>query len=325
MASQPRNATGCLFFFGLFWLSLVGIFDCTMVPNLWKQAQTSHYLRAEATVLECRVIEEKGDDSTSYQPYFRYQYQVGNRILVNDKYRRGIKFSTGQRAADTEVNEHPVGSKLEVWYSPEDPTDSVVQKGLTGADLFIPMFMTPFNLIGLVFVLAPVLATRRGGPGGVPLVREGLGWRARLQYTHPAVSALMSLGACTFLAVFIVAFGSGMNPSLQVMQVTWSIVLLISLKVGYKTLLQNRQGANDLRVEPGRLEFSSGGQRIHCLSGDVREVAVRREEKKDSDGDITYTYEVDLHLHSGSRHPLKLWNDESQAQEFADWLRARLG
>lgn len=293
-------------------------------PGIWQQARTENYLTARATVLECRVIETQGDDSTSYRPYFRYQYEVGGQTHINDRYRGGPNISAGRKWAREEVDAHPVGSNLEIWYSPDNPAESVVEKGLTGMDLFLPMFLTPFNLIGLALMLGPLVGSRRSDPGGVPLVREGLGWRARMKYSHPVVSALVTLGAASFFGVFIVGFASLMHPSLLTMQIAWAVAAGLSLRAGYRAMVENRTGAGDLRVEPGRLEFSSEGQRIACRADEVGDVLLRREEKRDSDGDLSYRYAVDVHLQSGVSHSLRVWNSEEEAQEFVDWLKGHL-
>ena len=324
MASQPRSATGCIAIFGLIWCLGVGLFDFAIFPGLWKQIRAGSYQRAEATVLESRVIESKGDDSTSYRPYFRYQYRVDGITQVSDRYRYAMPMSGGPGPAHAAVEAQPVGSKLEVWYDPGSPAESVVDKQLSGLDLFLPMFMTPFNIIGFGLLLAPLWGRRSPGPGGVPVVREGLGWRARLQYSHPLLSVLGSLGALTFAGVFVVGFGTMMHPGLLIMQAAWAFILATSIWAGYKTAVSNRVGSGDLRIEPGRLEFKSGSQRISCGFSEVSEVAVRREEKRDSEGDISYAYEVDVHLQSGESHSLKVWNDESQARDFADWLKGHL-
>lgn len=324
MASQSRSAASGIFLFGLIWCSLIGVFDYVFFSGLSKQLGASRFVPTEATVVESRVVEHEGDDSTSYEPYLLYRYRVGGQDFQSDQHRRGMAFNGGRSDAQDMVDSHPVGSKLQIWYSPETPAQAVIEKNLSGMDLFFPMFLTPFNVVGLVLIMAPYLNSRRSGPGGVPVVREGLGWRARLKYTSPLGSVLGWLGALTFGGVFVVGLGSMMHPSLLLMQAAWTFVIGASLRGGFKSWQSNRAGAEDLRVQPGRVEFSCQGQPVSFSSADVREISIRREEKRDSDGDKTYSYEIDLHLQSGATYPLHSWTDEADANEFAEWLRGHV-
>lgn len=292
------------------------------LSGIYRQARAAHYVPAQATVLDARVIEKKGDESTSYEPYLQYRFSAGGRNFTGDRYRYGLHESK-RRQARALVNAHPVGSQLEIWYSPEDPNESVVDNQLCGRDAFMVMFLMPFNTIGLGLLLGPLLM-RRNGPGGVPVVREGMGWRVRLKYTHPLVAAFTSLGCLSFVAIFLVGLSSSMNPGMDTMRLTWMMVAGLSGWAAFKAAQSNRIGAGDLRIEPGRIEYSSGGQQESRPISEIAAIETNKIEKRDSDGDATYTYEVVLQLHSGESHPLHVWSSESQARTFADWLKNHL-
>ena len=166
---------------------------------------------------------------------------------------------------------------------------------------------------------------RRNGPGGVPVVREGMGWRVRLKYTHPLVAGFVSLGCLSFAAIFLVGFSSSMNPSLETMRLAWMAVGGLSGWAALNAAQSNRIGASDMRIEPGRVEYSYGSQRESRPISEIAAVEVKKIEKRDSDGDTTCTYEVELRLLSGESHGLHVWSGESQARAFADWLTTALG
>lgn len=313
---------GCMWIFGLIWILGVAAFDWSAFSGIYRQARAAYYTSAQSTVLEARVVEKKGDDSTSYEPYLQYRFSAGGKTWTGDRYRYGMHDSK-LRPAQAIVTAHPVGSQLEIFYSPEDPSESVVDNQLSGRDTFIVMFLMPFNAIGLGFLLGPLMM-RRNGPGGVPVVREGMGWRVRLKYTHPLAAAVASLGCLSFVAIFLVGLSSSMNPSMETMRLTWMMVAGLSGWAAFKAAQSNRIGAGDLRIEPGRIEYCSGGQRESRPISEITAVEINKLEKRDSDGDATYTFEVVLRLHSGDSHPLHVWSSESQACAFADWLKPHL-
>jgi len=327
MAAESKSTWGCLAIFGLIWLSGVAAFDCLTFPGLVRQWRASwQYSSTQGIVLESRVIEEKGDESTSYRPHIRYQYQVGETSLSGERYRFGMN-TPGHKLAFRTVHDHPPGSPIEVWYSPEDPGVAVLDRELSGQDLFIPMFLTPFNVVGLGFLLGPWLAARKG-PGGVPVVREGLGWRARLSYGHPLSAAIASLGGLSFLAIFVVGLSTGMNPGAEVMRLTWTAVLGLSGYIGLRTVQHNQLGKTDLRIEPGRVEFTPAGafgQRQSVATSEIEGLEIVTHERCDSEGTVTHTFELQLKLISGESHGLRQWNSRGQAQEFASWLQVVAG
>ncbi len=314
---------GFLSIFGLIWLLGVAAFDKLVFTGIYQQARAGHYISAQATVIDSRVVEKKGDDSTSYEPYLQYRFSAGGKDFSSDRYRYGMHDSSRRRSRAI-VEAHPVGSQLEIWYAPEDPEQSVVDNQLTGQDAFMVMFLMPFNTIGLGFLFSPLLM-RRNGPGGVPVVREGMGWRVRLKYTHPLVAGFVSLGCLSFAAIFLVGFSSSMNPSLETMRLAWMAVGGLSGWAALNAAQSNRIGASDMRIEPGRVEYSYGSQRESRPISEIAAVEVKKIEKRDSDGDTTCTYEVELRLLSGESHGLHVWSGESQARAFADWLTTALG
>jgi len=327
MATGSKSSWGCLALFGLIWLSGVSAFDWLTVPGLVRQWRASwQFSSTQGTVLESRVIEETGDDSPSYRPYIRYQYQVGESKLTGDRYRFGMK-TPGRKLAVRTVRDHPPGSPLEVWYSPENPENSVVDRELSGQDLFLPMFLTPFNVIGLGLLLGPWFAARRG-PGGIPVVREGLGWRARLGYAQPFSAALATLGCLSFVAIVVVSLSTGMNPSASLMRFTWTILLTLLAYTGFRTVKHNRLGKTDLRIEPGRLEFTPIGVsrlRQSAATSQVKGMELVTHERCDSEGVVAHTFELQLKLNNGESHGLRQWNSLGQAQNFANWLQSVAG
>lgn len=213
---------GCLFVFGLIWMAGVAAFDRLAFSGIYRQARAGQYRAAQATVVDSRVVESEGEDSTIYEPYLQYRFSVGGRFFTRDRFRYGMRQSD-LALAQTFVKTHPVGSQMEIWYSPEDPNESVIDKQLNGRDAFLAMFLMPFNAIGMGLLLGPLLLRPTD-----PDVGLGMGGRLRPEYSHPAVTAISSLGGLSFLAVFVVGLSTSMSPSLETMVLAWVTVAALS-------------------------------------------------------------------------------------------------
>ena len=92
------------------------------------------------------------DGKSTYRPKLRYTYSVAGKDYVGDRYRYG-RWATTAGWATQIVASHPVGSRVEVHYAPADPADGVLKVGVEGMDLFLAMFLLPFNLVALVFCI----------------------------------------------------------------------------------------------------------------------------------------------------------------------------
>lgn len=119
-----------------------------------------------------------------YSPYVAYAYDVDGVRRVNDRF--GIIKSSSSKAdaAQRFVEEHPIGSRIDVRYNPADPTDSVLDMADAPERSFVDEWMLTavgavFALFGAGFLLIISMEWRRRRapvpmPGGV-LRRRGRG------------------------------------------------------------------------------------------------------------------------------------------------------
>ncbi|MEM7782495.1 MAG: DUF3592 domain-containing protein, partial [Planctomycetota bacterium] len=140
----------------LFWTLIVGFFDVITGRNMWNQIRTRSFESVPGIILSSEVESHYDSDSgTNYRPKIKYEYVVNNQKLVNDSIRYGETSSNDSYAK--EFNDpHPFGSETPVFFDPQNPSDSVLETGIQGSDLFLLMFLTPFNIImvgGWILVL----------------------------------------------------------------------------------------------------------------------------------------------------------------------------
>ena len=227
--AKRGNGWGGLLFFALFWCTLTGVFVGFVVYSFWHAADAQLRFRpATGTVLESRVTTSSGSDSTTYGFGIRYRYTVGNQSFEGDRYAFGSgKASDGHGRASQLVREHPVGSKLTVYYDPAKPQQSVIERRVDPMMKFLVLFLQPFVLVGVGLIGALVvypfnrrrIANFLRRPADVPwkipswgrLERGFAGFTLQPKATRFGMlqSAVVSYGVTSFLSIFVVGFAFG--------------------------------------------------------------------------------------------------------------------
>ena len=75
-------------------------------------------------------VEIAGGEAKSLRPKVRYQYKVGGQLYENDQVRAGDKFlliMTSQQAHQT-VERYPTGASVNIFYNPDNPAESALEK-----------------------------------------------------------------------------------------------------------------------------------------------------------------------------------------------------
>lgn len=227
--SSRRTGWGGLLFFAVFWCSLTGIFAGFVVYSFWRAADAQlRYLPAEGTVLSSEVTSSSDSDGTTYGFGVRYRYTVGGQSFEGDRYAFGSgKASDGRGRARTLVKQHPVGSKLTVYYDPAKPQQSVIERHVDPTMKFLLLFLQPFILVGVgligALVMYPFNRRRVAGflqrPADVPwripswgqLERGFAGFMLQPKATGFGMlqAALVGYGLTSFVSIFVVGFAFG--------------------------------------------------------------------------------------------------------------------
>ena len=272
--------------------------------------------------------------STTYSPKIMYAYRVNGKEYTGDRYRYGQMSSNDGRARRV-VAEYPAGRQIDVHYAAADPADSVLFTGLEGADLFLPMFMTPFNFIMLAIWTVPFSKLLRRGSrvGNTKLLDDGYEARLRLVDFGPVAVGAVVAAVLAFVGTFIIGFGFGFNPELPVMYVAWGIILGAGVLASVWRHRRIADGQFDLVIDDlnHRLTLPrTQGRKVAIVvdAEHTRSIEVERLSKRGSKGGTCYTYAPTLVIAESSqsqrREKLVEWSDEARANELADWLRERL-
>ena len=98
-------------------------------------------------VIESELERHRGEDGTTYSALVVYRYSLDGGEFESDRVWIGGNYSTSNRAEmQAVVREYPVGNRVTVYYSPDDPAQSVLKPGA-----FISSYVC-FG-IGMVFLV----------------------------------------------------------------------------------------------------------------------------------------------------------------------------
>jgi hypothetical protein len=121
---------GCGYFLAVSLTGLMLTIDGVSASRAFRQIRAAGYPTVTGVMLKSEVGIYNDDDSTGYSPIVQYSYSVAGKRYVGNQYRYGREESNDKEWAMGIVAWHPVGSQVEVHYSPTDPNDPVLLVGL---------------------------------------------------------------------------------------------------------------------------------------------------------------------------------------------------
>lgn len=155
MNAKPISATskakGCstvggVLFGGIFFAA-GAFFLWILVVNsmlLWSKAR--NWPTAEATISEAKIVESHDSDGSTYRAAFKYEYTIDGKQFSNDRYGL-MRFSGSRRGAKKRLNQHPVGSKITIYYDPLEPEESLMNRQL-GWEMLLGLIPIVFIVVG---------------------------------------------------------------------------------------------------------------------------------------------------------------------------------
>jgi hypothetical protein len=340
-SAKPPNKSG--FFSGTFmliWLlgwtvaTLVGdaIWTMTMV---W-QAETSSYVSTAGTIVESKVETGSGSEGeTTYSAKVDFEYQVGGQKYRGNRISYATRFTSGRKAARNTVRRYPRGKQVTVYYSPAKPAAAVLEPGIRGSDFFLPLCLTPFNLITIGGWYAVIASRRKGRPLGLSVRDNGLNVVAMLYNVRPITAAGVALLIASFVLIFVCGFEIIPAPTDWVVVGAWCTALGAAAWA-YAVFRQPRTRLEYDQLS-GRITIvQSDGQEHAFTSSAVARVGVDEvggkaaglPEQQDSDGQrltnvsptITYRDAQDVE----QTVSLANWSSREAAEWTAAWLRQTL-
>jgi hypothetical protein len=308
--------------------------DAFLGWNAYWQVRAQGFATTAGIVTHSEVESHQGDHGPVFSADLKYKYHAAGKQYSGDRYRYGQGSSNDDNARRI-VADHPVGKQVAVYYHPGNPADALLRPGLDGSDLFLAMFLLPFNLVLLAVwsVLGGQVWYRMVQPpaGGAKVWDDGFQARVRLTQISPFAVGAVAAGVTAFVAIFIVAFGfGGFHPPLQVMHAAWPVILAAGLLgyVGYWRRLA--QGGRDLVIDAtgGKVKLPrTMGRKTDVVLplADIRDVELQRVARGWSGNEPWYWYVPTLVVADAGGSPrhekLVEWWNEGRAEGLASWLR----
>ena len=338
-----KNRYGCLviflIFFTLFWTAMVGIFDTIFISDFVRREQAQSFPSTKGTIMRSYIKETQGSRRSAdptYGPEIDFTFEVNGKTYSSDTYRYGDWGSSDRSLAESAVGRYVVGQQVVVYYNPNDPSDAILERDTQGMDLFSLLAITPFNLImlGLWGFLATMLKRKISKlPAGGVLIKQYQGrTHIRLPESTPLATAGGTALGISFVSIFIVFFGFGANPSMLTIQIVWACVIIPSVIVYIKMKFDIGSGKKDLVIDDtnGILSLAQTldrNEHVIVQLDDVTEVIMERVAIQTRKG-TRFQFAAALVYTEGDKSiksRLIEWYDEDRANQFADWLRDRLG
>jgi hypothetical protein len=238
---QPENFRSKLGIaaFILFWSALTLTFDVYGGWGAVRQILATGYAHVPGRMLKCELKVHHGK-GVSYSVEMKYAYEVAGIAYQGTTYRHGFGRSS-REFAEPLVQAFFPGQPVEVYFNPRDPSDAVLQPGIGGTDLFMAMFMTPFNVIMFACWGGLWARLRFGTTGGVRPREDRFERRLAVARWKPVYAACLAAAGASFVSIFLVGFPTGMDPSLPVATGTW-VVILCSAAAAWIWTVRNVSG-----------------------------------------------------------------------------------
>lgn len=319
--------------FGLIWTAFVGSFDGFILYNQFRQIRATGFPQTTGTVTRSEVTRHRGSKGgTTYGVKIEYTYRINGTTFEGGRFRYGNFSSSDSGWAHTAVRDNPVGASIPVFYNPQNPGDAVLKPGANGGDLFLILFLTPFNMIMLGLWAAAFTTIRSkfrpSVAGGVKWTGDGRFIRVRLPRYSPLVSCLVVIGVGSFISIFVVGISTGFHPSMRAMLITWVILLGCGIGVATWVHMKQSRGSSDLVINQAErtveLPATFGRKQRQTVScSAISGIGVETIARRGSKGGTSYSYAVMLQQ-AGGGEKLTDWHDEQRAESFAAWLRERM-
>ena len=178
----------------------VGMLLLSVLPTLYDWARMQWWQPVPATVVAARLETSRSSKSSSYTVKATYRYQVagreyqGERVAISGG---GDNVGDFQEALGARLEQAlRDGAPVQVWVSPSDPADAVIDRSLRPGLLALKMvFVVVFGGVGvglLMYVLRPTRAPQgRAGSGAQSLAP---GMPGRVERTPGGVAMYFPAG-----------------------------------------------------------------------------------------------------------------------------------
>jgi hypothetical protein len=324
-----------LVFFGLFWSSLVLVFDGICGYGFVNQLRAQCFPHVTGNITQSETTIEHDSDGSTTGVDIRYHYEVDGKPFEGTRYRYAAGSSSDSKWAHDAVARYAVGSEVPVFYDPHNPAESLLSPGLDGSNFMWLVFLTPFNMVMLGLWVGAGFMIRdkffKSANAGVKVIEDGRLVRVRLPRFSPWLTGLATTGLIGFIEMFLLAFTAGFHPKTGIAMAAFFVAYGGGIGVAVWQSWKIRSGQADLLIDQvdGYIEFPlTFGRKVRkrVSAKDIGGVSVDTVASTGSKGGTSYTYAPTIVVRDQKPSDGKLaeWSSEARAEQLADWLRPRL-
>lgn len=288
-----------------------------MALMLGGQWLTGFWPSVEGRIIEVGREREYSSGEWLYCPTVRYEYEVGGTRYEGDRYRRSRFCASNWQAADVAVvTAAGVGDPVRVHYDPDDPADAVLDAGPGLPELLAPLFLLPFNMFALGWLLGRSLTP------GVVYEDTGPMQVARLPMVGPLRFVLGVVMMAGFVLFLVCALLLNLMTEPLVESMWLGVGALAVVAVVFK-VVWNRARPRLLRVHTDGVTLASG--RLVPI-GRLQCVGVRAGEPRPPHPTYHTVELVAGAQGKGTTETIYVaeFPSEAEATRLADWLRRHI-
>lgn len=335
----PLAFTAAIFgFVALVWTAPTLFVDYFVASAAIRHYGEIDFPKTEGQIAASELEPNTGGGEAGYRRKIVYQYRVEGHDYEGNRIRFDEDSSDSLSEAREIVGAYPVGLAVDVFYDPNDPSQSALTTGLGGADLMWAMLLLPFNLFAVwLWTVVGRTAHRRfvkPPAGGASISCDGFKTRVRLSGASAlATGAIHSSGAAWITAILLI-LAKGIDPPFSLVAALWLVVAAEGLRAYIVRRGTFGRKNRVLVIDESRRELllpkMYGRKDVLLIPFDkMTGLEVKIVEKEDSDGLAYVRFAPSLTFTSGDgshrRAKVVEWWNRADAYEFASWLRERLG
>jgi hypothetical protein len=302
---------------------------------MYHQYKANSFPKTPGTITHSKVTSSHSDDGTTYGVEVKYSYNVNGQKHFGDTYRYGEMSSSGGRAHRI-IKTLQVGKEVDVYYDPDDPNESLLVPGIDSMQLFMALFLTPFNIIMLAvwgaFCQSFFNSKTEMVAGGAEILPVHYGVHVRLPQFPPIAAAAGSAIGISFVSIFVVGFGFSMEPPMWAIGGIWGLMLVVAFGIFFWRKSLIAAGLKDLVIdlEQDTITLPQTYGRSTDITipfQQVSNVTTRKEVHRSQKNNYTeYCPTIEFKDDDGEELSEKLaaWRDEAKADSLTEWLTERL-
>ncbi len=222
--------------FTLGWIFIALVFDIAISLFVVTEVRTLTWDETSGVVRSSRVETSNSSAGIKYSFAVTYGYEVEGERYVGQRYRVSSMTSSDKKRPQALADAHPVGREVIVYYAPDQPERSVLERGISPMTWALFLFLSPFNAVAITLICI-ILGLRRFGPDRPYPIRRVTTDPGRIEITY-ARSSLAIYGAYPWLFLglpfalggLVAAFAA--DPKLATTSIQGALAVLILSSAG---------------------------------------------------------------------------------------------